>query len=231
MIVYKYGGTALLEEEEFVNTVVEGIKEHEKIILIVSAIGRYPAPYSTDALFKMCDSLSSKEVARIVSCGEIISSVKASNILNKNYIKAISVSIYDINLVFDEYFTVNDKLDEYLEEYDVVVIPGFIGLYDNEPTLLPRGGSNITASFFAYHFNCDLVIFTDVDGLYSEDPKLNNTAKRITVLNYDTLKDITKYNPALFPYLGIKYLEMGNVNVMIRNTHSKLGTMIKKNIL
>ena len=99
---------------------------------------------------------------------------------------------------------------------------------DNEPVLLPRGGSNITASFLAYHFNCDLVIFTDVDGLYTEDPKLNNKVQRIPLLSYETLKDITKYNPALFPSLGIKYLEMGNVNVMIRTTHSKTGTMIKK---
>ena len=228
MIVYKYGGTALLDEEELVKTVEEGLLEHQKIILVVSAMGRYPAPYSTDALFKLCDCLTTKEVARIVACGEIISSVRVSNVLNKNYINAISVSIYDIELIFDELFTINNKLYDYLEKYDVVVIPGFIGLKDNEPILLPRGGSNITASFLAYYFKCDLVIFTDVDGLYSEDPKLNNKVERIPVLTYDTLKDITRYNPALFPYLGIKYLEMGNVNVMIRTTHSKNGTMIRK---
>ena len=228
MIVYKYGGTALLDEEQLVKTVVEGIRSHEKVILIVSAIGRYPAPYSTDALFKLCDCVSEKEIARIVSCGEIISSVKVSNILNKNYIKSISLSIYDINLVYNDAFSVDDKINDYINSYDVVVIPGFIGLKDNEPILLPRGGSNITASFFAYYFKCDLVIFTDVDGLYSEDPKLNNKVERIPLLSYETLKDITKYNPALFPYLGIKYLEMGGVNVMIRNTYSNFGTMIKK---
>ena len=59
MIVYKYGGTALLDEEQLIATVNEGLKEYEKIILIVSAIGRYPAPYSTDTLFKMCDCVHS----------------------------------------------------------------------------------------------------------------------------------------------------------------------------
>lgn len=228
MIVYKYGGTALLDEEQLLITVKEGLKTHQKIILIVSAIGRYPAPYSTDALFKMCDCVSEKEAARIVSCGEIISSVRVSNILNKNYIKAISLSIYDIKLNYNEGFSVDKNIFNYLNEYDVIVIPGFIGLKDNEPVLLPRGGSNITASFFAYYFKCDLVIFTDVDGLYYEDPKLNNKAERIRVLSYDTLKEITKYNSALFPYLGIKYLEMGSVNVIIKNTYSNFGTMIKK---
>ena len=228
MIVYKYGGTALLDEEQLIATVNEGLHEYKKVVLIVSAIGRYPAPYATDTLFKMCDCVSEKEKARIVSCGEIISSVKVSNTLNKNYIKSIALSIYDINLKYNDGFSVSKNIYEYLKEYDVIVIPGFIGLNENEPVLLPRGGSNITASFFASYFKCDLVIFTDVDGIYYEDPKLNNKAERIRVLSYDTLKEITKYNPSLFPSLGIKYLEMGSVNVTIRNTYSKFGTMIKK---
>ena len=228
MIVYKYGGTALLQEENLLSTIKEGLTNHKKIILIVSAIGRFPSAYSTDALFKMCDCVTEKEVARIVSCGEIISSVKVSNILNKNFIKAIALSIYDIELNFDDGFKVNEKIFTYLNEYDVIVIPGFIGLKNNEPVLLPRGGSNITASFFACYLKCDLVIFTDVDGLYYEDPKKNSRAERIRVLSYDTLKEITKENPALFPSLGIKYLEMGSVNVLIRNTESKFGTLIKK---
>lgn len=228
MIVYKYGGTAIKDEERLVATVKEGLYNHQKVIIIVSAIGRYPEAYSTDALFKMCEGVTECEKARMVSCGEIISSVKVSNILNRNFIKTISLSIYDIELNYNDGFSVNDKINEYLKKYDVIVIPGFIGLKDNEVVLLPRGGSNITASFFAYHFNCDLVIFTDVDGLYYEDPKNNSRAERIRVLSYETLKDITKYNQSLFPSLGIKYLEMGNVNVLIRNISNKFGTIIKK---
>lgn len=228
MIVYKYGGTTLLNEDGLLTTVKEGLKKHGKIILIVSAIGRNPAPYSTDALFKMCDYVTEKEAARIVSCGEIISSVSVSNILNKNNIDAIALSIYDINLNYDNGFEVDPKISKYIEEYDVVIIPGFIGLKNNEPVLLPRGGSNITASFFAYYFNCDLVIFTDVDGLYHKDPKLNKDAQKINILSYELLKELTKDNPALFPMIGINYLELGSVNVTIRNTCYSLGTMIKK---
>ena len=228
MIVYKYGGTTLLNEEGLLKTIDEGLKEHQKIILIVSAIGRYPAPYSTDALFKMCGNVSDSERARVVSCGEVISSVYISNLLNGHNFKATALSIYDISLQYDNGFSVNDKVKIYLEEYDVVIIPGFIGLKDNEPTLLPRGGSNITASFFAYYFKCDLVIFTDVDGLYAEDPKVNKEAKKINVVSYDLLKELTKNNPALFPLEGIRYLEDGNINVTVRNTCFSLGTVIRK---
>ncbi len=228
MIVYKYGGVALLNEEALLSTVKEGLTSHKKIILIVSAIGRYPSAYSTDTLFKMCDCVTEKECARIVSCGEIISSVNVSNILNKNFIKAFALSIYDIKLNYNDGFTVDDKIYNYLKDYDVLVIPGYIGLNDNEIVLLPRGGSNITASFFANYFKCDLVIFTDVDGIYNEDPKKNSRAERIRVLSYDTLCEITKDNPALFPLLGINYLQAGSVNVLIRNINNKYGTIIRK---
>lgn len=228
MIVYKYGGTTLLNEDGLLTTITEGLKEHQKIVLIVSAIGRYPAPYSTDAFFKMCDNVSEIEKARVVSCGEIISSVYISNLLNKNNFKAKALSIYEINLTYNNGFSVNDKVKNYLIEYDVLIIPGFIGLKDNEPTLLPRGGSNITASFFAYYFGCDLVIFTDVDGLYLEDPKINKQAKKINIVSYDLLKELTKNNPALFPLEGIRYLEIGDVNVTVRNTCFSLGTVIRK---
>lgn len=228
MIVYKYGGTTLLNEEGLLSTVKEGLAKYKKIVLIASAIGRYPAPYSTDALFKMCEDTNDNEKAMIVSCGEIISSVNVSNILNKNSIKAICLSIYDINLEYKHGFSVDDKIKDYLLDYDVVVIPGFIGLSNGQIVLLPRGGSNITASFFAYYFKSELVIFTDVDGLYNEDPKKNKTATKLSVLTYEHLKELTKDNPTLFPLEAIHYLEKGSVNVTIRNTCFSVGTMIKK---
>lgn len=228
MIVYKYGGTTLLNEDGLLSTITEGLNKYNKIVLIVSAIGRYPAPYATDSFFRMCDNVTESEKARLVSCGEIISSVYISNLLNKNNINAIALSIYDINLIYDDGFVVSDRVKDYINEHDVVIIPGFIGLKNNETILLPRGGSNITASFFAYYFNCDLVIFTDVDGLYLEDPKINKQAKKINVVSYEHLKELTKNNPSLFPLEGIRYLEEGNINVTVRNTCYSLGTVIRK---
>ena len=221
MIVYKYGGTAILETVEFVNTI--------KIIFLCSfKPSIIVLTNSTDALFKMSEGLSSDEVARIVSCGEIISSVNASMILNKNGIKAKSVSIYDIKLEYNNDFSVDDKIKDYLEFYDVVIIPGFIGLKNDEIVLLPRGGSNITASFFAYYFKCPLTIFTDVDGIYYYDPKIYKKAKKIDVLTYEMLYEITKDNPSFFPIRGIEYLVSGSVEVLVRNYLSNSGTIIRK---
>ena len=228
LIVYKFGGTSLLEEEKVLKEIKEGLLKHGKIIVVVSAIGRILSPYSTDTLYDMCRFVTPKEEYRLVSCGEIISSVLFSNLFRKNGINAISLSIYEMNLVYENGFMMNDSIAKYLVEYDVVIVPGFVGLKDNEPVLLPRGGSNITASYLASRFKSDLVIFTDVDGIYDDDPKLNLNAKRIEFVSYETLKKIVEDNQKLFPFEGIKYLEEAEIKVLIRSLDNKNGTIINK---
>lgn len=228
LIVYKFGGTVLQNENLVLKEIKDVLEEESKIIVVVSAIGRYPMPYSTDTFYNMSKCATEKEICRMVSCGEIISSIYLSNYLRMNHIKAISVSIQEIKLEYDDGFKMNNKIEEYFMEYDVVIVPGFIGLKNDEITLLPRGGSNITASFLASHFKCNLVIFTDVDGLYYEDPKVVKGEDRIRVASYDTLKNIALKNPNFFPILGIHYLENTNVDVIIRSLDSKIGTIIRK---
>ena len=229
MIVYKFGGTALLDENQVVKNIKEGLKKYKKILVVVSAIGRSNNPYSTDTLIEFANNTSEDEKALIVSCGEVISSVKLSGLLNKEKIKSYAPSIYDLNLEYDEGFKVHYKIVDYVFKYDVVIIPGFIGLKNNKICLLPRGGSNITASFFAYYFNVDLVIFTDVDGLYDKDPKTDKTSKKYRKITYEKLKELNIVKPSLFPIEGINYLEKKNINVLVRDNYNKNGTKISRN--
>lgn len=228
MIVYKFGGLVLQEEKKVVEVIKDGINKYQKVIVVVSAIGRLYSPYSTDTLYSMCKNTSEKEISRMVSCGEIISSVIVSNLLRSNGINSISVSLYEIDLNYNGGFMMNDYIKESLEKYDVIIVPGFLGLKNNEIVLLERGGSNITASYLASHFNSELVIFTDVDGIYLNDPKIDINAIKIKRMTYETLKEITKDNQKLFPLEGIKYLETSNVKVLIRNLYSNEGTIIER---
>lgn len=228
MIVYKFGGTVLQNEEKVVEIIKSGLIEKEKIIVVVSALGRLHSPYSTDTFYGMSTYVNEKEMARMVSCGEIISSVKLSNLLRRNNINATSVSIYEIDLRYNECFEMNDYILNLLDVYDVIIVPGFIGLRENEIVLLPRGGSNVTASFLASYFKTELIIFTDIDGIYLNDPKENLDAKKIKKMTYDELKEITKENQKLFPLEGIKYLESSNVKVLIRNLDTNDGTIINR---
>ena len=228
LIIYKFGGVVLQDEEKVVNIIKDGIKKFQKVIVVVSAIGRLYSPYSTDTLYSMCSNVSAKEISRIVSCGEIISSVLVSDLLRKNNVNAISLSLHEISLNYDNGFEMNDYIKECLKDYDVAIVPGFLGLKNGEIVLLPRGGSNITASYLASYFNSELIIFTDVDGIYMKDPKENISETKLNKITYDTLKEITRENQKLFPLEGIKYLEDGNVKVLIRNLDSDDGTIIER---
>ena len=108
MIIYKFGGVVLQDEEKVVNIIKDGIKKFQKVIVVVSAIGRLYSPYSTDTLYSMCSNVSAKEISRIVSCGEIISSVLVSDLLRKNNVNAISLSLHEISLNYDNGFEMND---------------------------------------------------------------------------------------------------------------------------
>ena len=229
MIVFKFGGTALLDEKQVVKNIKDGIKKYKKVLVVASAIGRYPNPYATDTLDSIAGDVSDEEKALLISCGEVISSVKLSSLLKKEHIKSIAVSIYDINLEYNEGFKVDYKIVDYMHKYDVVIVPGFIGLKNNKISLLPRGGSNITASFFAYYFNVNLVIFTDVDGLYDKDPKSDKNSKKYKKITYEKLKELVKAKPSLFPPEGIKYLEKKNIKVLIRDNFNANGTKIALN--
>ena len=227
MIIYKFGGSVLQEKQRVFDIIKDGLEEHKKIIVVVSAIGRIFSPYSTDTLYSMCKYTSEKEKNRIVACGEIISSVLVSDMLNEKGVKAVALSLYEMNLVYDNNeFQMNDFLTSCLCEYDVVIIPGFIGLKNNEIILLPRGGSNITASFLASYYNAQLVIFTDVNGLYLKDPKQYCNLSKLDYVSYDEFIELTKENQKFFPVEGIKYLKSGNVKVLIRNLESEDGTII-----
>ena len=67
MIVFKFGGVVLQNEEKVLNLIRDGITQYEKVVVVVSAIGRIYSPYSTDTLYSMCKHVSEKEVFRLVS--------------------------------------------------------------------------------------------------------------------------------------------------------------------
>ena len=123
--VLKFGGTSLRDKDSIsaVSRIIKKNSNH-KLIVIVSAMGRYPEPYATDTLKELVSwQLSYDEYSRIVSCGETISSVVLSSELRKKNIKAISLSSLQAGLKvrgnrlvdFDK-----EKVIEYFKKYDVI---------------------------------------------------------------------------------------------------------------
>lgn len=224
MIVVKFGGTSL-DTEEKRSKVIQLISEYakkDKVICVVSAIGRMPQPYATDSLLELVQEeyVSKQEKDRLLSCGEIISSVVMSNHFLKSGLKSISLSPYDILLSFvEERLTISrEKIDQLFDKYDIVIIPGFIALQEMNLVTLPRGGSNITAAFLASVFRANKLVFvSDISGIYTQDPKQNCEAQKVIELTYEYLEHLALERPRFFPPLAAKYIKDSQISIEFRS--------------
>lgn len=199
MKVYKIGGSSL-DTEYKLSSLLKIFNDNEKKIIVVSAIGRLNDPYSTDTLLNNTKYVTKEETNLLVSTGEIISSVILSNFLNKNKIKTISISPYVFNIK-----KINKNIiTNYFKKYDIIVIPGFI--YTNKFTIytLARGGSTLSAAIIAKHFSKDLIIITDVCGIY------NHKNENIPLLTYSDFVKLNK-SEVFFPKEAISILNKNKI--------------------
>jgi len=238
--VIKFGGTSLRTKEDR-NEVIEILKEESKqakIVVIVSAMGRYPEPYATDTLLKLAPKLSLKETDQLLSCGEIISrhvlcneciieglSCKSLNILengiktNRQYGNGTAI------------FVDTNDLYHALDLYQIVIVPGFFGTNDDHyPTSLGRGGSDLSAILIADSLGLkEVTIYSDVKGIYSADPKVVREAKLYEEVNVIQALLLAKLN---VPVLQKKACEMAlkrNITMILKSTFNKNGyTIVNK---
>lgn len=197
----KFGGTSLntLNHREFaINKIKNELKKGNKVVVVVSAMGRNDEPYSTHALLRFTDYLNARQKDRLLAQGEILSSLVFENECRKQGIKAHACTPSETGIITDDTYgtavvlkTNTMWIDYYLKSEDVIVVPGFIGISQcGHVTTLGRGGSDKTAILLAKALNVDCVsVYTDVDGIYDQDPKMNASAKRYDWMSYtDCLK-------------------------------------------
>src|SRR5690554_804652 len=204
IVVLKFGGTSVSNRcgfEKSIKHIRKELKLNNKVICVVSAMGRDKAPYATDTLKNLIkNNVSKKEQDRLLSVGEIISSIVFTDYLIDNKIKAVSLSTREIGITTNNKFTNadiievnNDSIIEKFYTYEVLIIPGFQGLTLNKNiTTLGRGGSDTTAIALGVSLNAQRVdIISDVKGVFTADPRIVLNAKKIPKLNYDFLCDMT----------------------------------------
>ena len=197
--VMKFGGTSLRNEKSrkyVYRHIMENIANY-KMIIVVSAMGRYPDTYATDTLLSIgSDYLSKEEKARLVSIGEQISALKVCSELLEMGIRTYALPFFNSGILTDENYDYakvlkldNRGIKQKLQDYDVLVVGGFIGIsFHGNVTTLGRGGSDYSAVLFADMLNLkEVEIYTDVNGVYDKDPKLDECAVKYDVLTYDEM--------------------------------------------
>lgn len=169
--VYKFGGTALATRKNFEILYQLITKNNNKKIIVVSAMGRSGFPYSTDSILSLVNKnyLEKDDYHRLLSCGEIISSIVFNNFLVEKGLKSKCISYLKNGITKKDEIILNaNYLKEMLKKYDYLIVPGFIAKNeDNEVITLGRGNSDLTAVLMCKMFSLKKVfLFKDVQGIY-----------------------------------------------------------------
>lgn len=211
IFITKFGGSSLADEERRMKCALR-VKElfNEGIlpVAVVSAIGRKPSPYSTDVLISLAEGLmmSSREMDMLMSCGENISAAIFSMTLSTLGLRSRALTGWQAGILTDDNHNnarivqINTwTLEKLLMDEIVPVICGYQGINLNgEITTLGRGGSDISAVALGIALKSSEVrIYSDVDGIYTSDPKIYSEAGFIREISVNELINITNNGAAV----------------------------------
>ena len=232
LVVMKFGGTSVgsIDKIDNVANIVEKKLHDGKLIVVLSAMSGV-----TNKMQEYIDEIESKEIVEndlILTSGEAVSVGLLSAILKKRDIKSIPLLGWQIPIITDsnhqkaKILNINKvRIDQYLNNYDVIVVAGFQGIDINgNITSLGRGGSDTTAVALAAAVKADRCdIYTDVEGVYTTDPNLEPKAKKIEKLAFEEMLEMSS--------TGAKVLHTRSVELAMKNnlTLQVLSSITREN--
>ena len=243
IIVQKFGGTSVRDEngrKHAFKHIARALEEGYKVVVVVSAMGRKGEPYATDTLLSLVKDknsrVSKREQDLLLSCGEVISAVVFSNMLNENGIDAAAFTGAQAGFVTNDDFTNAkiiemkcDRLLKTLRESDVVVVAGFQGqTKTGDPTTLGRGGSDTSASALGVALQAEYIdIFTDVEGVMTADPRIVQDARPLDVVTYNEICNMAYQGAKVIHPRAVEIAMHAKVPIRVRSTYSEsVGTLV-----
>jgi aspartate kinase len=240
IIVLKFGGTSLATQkrrEAASSFIIKSIKEGYSPVVIVSAMGRFGDPYATDTLINLVDNIDDREFALLTSCGEIISSVIISSMLQKENIKSIALTGIEAGIFTTGkqkagkllYIDPSNILN-YVNDGYIPIIAGFQGQdVKGRLSLLDRGGSDITAAAVGAFVKANKIkICTDVPGVMTADPTIIKEAQLIKSLSYDSALLLSQNGAKIIHADAVVWAKKANIPLYIFSidSSSEEGTVI-----
>ncbi|NLC71078.1 MAG: aspartate kinase [Desulfuromonadaceae bacterium] len=240
LVVMKFGGTSVGDMERIRNVakrVAKNFDEGNQVIVVLSAMSG-----ETNKLVAMAremdDLPNEREYDVLVSTGEQVTVSLLSICLNAMGYKAKSFLGHQIPIITDNAFSrarierIGDrKIREALEEGNIVVIAGFQGVdREGNITTLGRGGSDTSAVAVAAALKADVCdIFTDVDGVYTTDPRLVPEASKIGKISYDEMLEMASLGAKVLQIRSVEFAKKFGVVVHVRSSfNDNPGTLVMK---
>lgn len=242
LIVQKYGGSSVANPERIKNVakrVVSYKKRGYDLVVVVSALGD-----TTDELIELAskvnDDPSEREMDMLISTGEQISCALLAMAIDRLKVPAISFTGAQVGIITDNSHTkariLNisaERIKKELKNGKVVVVAGFQGIsVAREITTLGRGGSDLTAVALAKALGAKICeIYTDVDGVYTADPRIVSDAKKLARISYDEMLELASLGAKIMQPRSVEYGKRYGVPIHIRSSFSNVdGTIISKEV-
>ncbi len=238
LIVQKFGGTSVADSEKILAAARKAVRAHlagNQVVMVVSAMGK-----NTDMLVSLAAEISENPPARemdmLLSTGEQVSvALMAMAIVSLGH-KAVSLTGGQIGIKTDSSHTKariqsisSERMQRLLDEGNIVIAAGFQGIdEDLNITTLGRGGSDTTAVALAAVLGADACeIYTDVDGVYTTDPRVLPEARRTSQVAYDEMLELASLGSGVMHSRSIEFAKKFGVPIHVRSSFSDIpGTMI-----
>ena len=241
-IVLKFGGSSVSDNINLnivAKKIIEFKEKEENVICVVSAQGK-----TTDNLIKEAKELSAipneREMDSLLSTGEQISASKLAILLNRMGYKAISLTGWQAGIITNSDYQSSkvldintDRIERELKEGNIVIVTGFQGVDSKlNITTLGRGGSDTTAVAIAAALHSKhCYIFSDVEGVYTADPKKVKLAKKINSISYEEMSYISGEGAKVLHDRCVELAEKYNMPIIAASTFSSNeGTEICNNM-
>jgi aspartate kinase len=238
IMVQKYGGTSVGSTER-IRAVAERIKSYVlngyAVVVVVSAMGK-----TTDELVSLASQItknpSSRELDMLLSTGEQVSISLLAMALHEIGIDAISYTGSQIKVITDGNFSrakiesiSTDKIVKSLKENKAVIVAGFQGIDSEENiTTLGRGGSDTSAVALAAVLGArDCEIYTDVDGVYTADPRIIPRPFKLKQISYDEMLELARLGAAVLHSRSVEFAKKNDIRLHVRSSFNyEEGTVV-----
>ena len=242
LIVQKYGGSSVATSEK-IRKIAEKVKKRVgsgyKIVVVLSAMGK-----TTDNLIILSEEItknpSAREMDMLLSTGEQVTISLFSMALHEMGVPALSLTGLQAGIVTDSVHRKAKivsidaaRLMKEFEKHDVVVVAGFQGVNEeNNISTLGRGGSDLSAVAIAAALKTECCeIYTDVDGVFTTDPRIEPKAKHIPEISFDEMLELASSGSKVMQARSIECGKKYNMPIWVKNTFSddpNNGTLIKE---
>lgn len=240
LIVQKFGGSSVANTERIFNVaqrIAETYKEGNEVVVVLSAQGD-----TTDDLIAKAKEISSKPTKRemdmLLSTGEQQSVALMAMALSELGLPAISLNAYQVGMMTTSaYMNARlkkikpDRIRRELDRKNIVLVTGFQGMNRfDDITTLGRGGSDTTAVAIAAALHADKCeIYTDVEGVYTADPRIVKSARKMDEITYDEMLELASLGARVLHNRSVELAKKYNVELVVRSSLSIAeGTVVKE---